>query len=58
MTDMVNALNNTISPFKSIYSTLTNGNNFIKINRKELLHTSKEPSSNQEVRSLKSGSLE
>ena len=58
MTNMVNALNNTISPFKSKHSTLTNGNNFLKIHLKELLYTSKVLPSDQEVRSLKSSSLE
>ena len=41
LTNMVNLLNYTISPFKSTYSTLTNGNNFPKFHHKELMHTSK-----------------
>ena len=39
LTNMVNLLNNTISPFKSTYSTVTNGNNFLKIYQKDLMHT-------------------
>ena len=38
---MVNLLNNTISPLKSTYSTVTNGNNFLKIHHKEPMQTSK-----------------
>ena len=37
----MNLLNNTISPFKSTYSTVTNGNNFLTIHHKEIMHTSK-----------------
>ena len=39
---MVNVLNNPVSPFKSTYSTVTNGNIFfLKIHHKALMHTSK-----------------
>ena len=31
LTNMVNVLNNTISPFKSTFSTVTNGNNFLTV---------------------------
>ena len=41
LTNMVNILNNSIYPFKSTYSTVTNGNNFLKIHHKIPMQTSK-----------------
>ena len=37
---MVNIFTNSISPFTSTYSTVTNGNNFLKIHHKEPIFNS------------------